>query len=342
MAKITLGKIVPEFEIGTVTTGEPGTNAEATLTGTLTEKQLNLKIPAGKDGKQGKDGAPGGKGDPGAKGDKGDPGKGLDIRGYFSTFEELELADPDHAYMYGVGTVAPYDIWDWDDLNRRWVNNGKLQGANGKSAYEIAVDEGFVGTETDWLESLNGAKGDKGDKGDTGERGADGAPGIQGEKGEPGEKGADGRQGVDGEKGADGKSAYTAATEFGFMGTETVFGESLAALPEHLTNNDRHVTAEKQATWDAKADGSRSFVVTLTADGWTDVETSYTQTVTAEGITADSNGLTGVADSATDEQWNEAAFCGIRKSGQAENSLTFKAYDDKPTLDIPVVVVVGG
>ena len=32
-------------------------------------------------------------------------------------------------------------------------------GTAGKSAYEIAVDNGFVGTETEWLESLNGKQG---------------------------------------------------------------------------------------------------------------------------------------------------------------------------------------
>ena len=44
------------------------------------------------------------------------------------------------------------------------INNGELGGAGGsgtagKSAYEIAVQNGFVGTETEWLESLKGEKG---------------------------------------------------------------------------------------------------------------------------------------------------------------------------------------
>lgn len=36
-------------------------------------------------------------------------------------------------------------------------------GQNGKSAYEIAVDDGFEGTEEEWLESLKGPKGDPGE-----------------------------------------------------------------------------------------------------------------------------------------------------------------------------------
>ena len=49
-------------------------------------------------------------------------------------------------------------------------DNGELGGGSGtagKSAYEIAVDNGFIGTETEWLESLKGSDGDKGDNGTT-------------------------------------------------------------------------------------------------------------------------------------------------------------------------------
>ena len=37
-----------------------------------------------------------------------------------------------------------------------------LNGANGKSAYEIAVQNGFKGTVTEWLESLKGEQGPQG------------------------------------------------------------------------------------------------------------------------------------------------------------------------------------
>lgn len=53
-------------------------------------------------------------------------------------------------------------------------------GEPGKSAYEIAVEHGFVGSEEDWLESLKGEKGDKGDKGDRGEQGLPGKDGADG------------------------------------------------------------------------------------------------------------------------------------------------------------------
>ena len=51
-----------------------------------------------------------------------------------------------------------YDGTDWIAIS---------SDSAGKSAYEIAVDNGFVGTETEWLESLKGSVGDKGDNGTT-------------------------------------------------------------------------------------------------------------------------------------------------------------------------------
>lgn len=42
---------------------------------------------------------------------------------------------------------------------------GGEDGADGKSAYEIAVDNGFEGTEQEWLESLKGKDGTDGTDG---------------------------------------------------------------------------------------------------------------------------------------------------------------------------------
>ena len=41
-------------------------------------------------------------------------------------------------------------------------------GRDGESAYDIAVSQGFEGTETEWLESLKGEKGDQGERGASG------------------------------------------------------------------------------------------------------------------------------------------------------------------------------
>lgn len=57
---------------------------------------------------------------------------------------------------------------------------------NGKSAYELALEHGFEGTEAEWLESLHGKDGEPGGKGDKGETGATGATGPQGKPGPAG------------------------------------------------------------------------------------------------------------------------------------------------------------
>lgn len=84
-------------------------------------------------------------------------------------------------------------------------------GADGKSAYEIAVAQGFEGSETEWLVSLKGEKGDKGDTGEQGPQGEQGLQGIQGEKGDQGEPGADGAAGADGYTPVKGVDYYTEA-----------------------------------------------------------------------------------------------------------------------------------
>lgn len=59
-------------------------------------------------------------------------------------------------------------------------------GAQGKSAYEIALENGYVGSEKEWLVSLKGAKGDTGERGPQGEQGLQGAKGDKGDKGDAG------------------------------------------------------------------------------------------------------------------------------------------------------------
>ena len=63
-------------------------------------------------------------------------------------------------------------------------------GKDGRSAYEIATENGFVGTAAEWLESL------KGRDGLPGKDGADGLPGKDGTNGKDGRDGIDGKDGV--------------------------------------------------------------------------------------------------------------------------------------------------
>lgn len=65
---------------------------------------------------------------------------------------------------------------DLDAINQRIDEIELTPGEEGLSAYEVAVENGYQGTELQWLASLQGPKGDKGDEGDKGDPGDDGAP----------------------------------------------------------------------------------------------------------------------------------------------------------------------
>lgn len=80
--------------------------------------------------------------------------------------------------------------------------------------------------------------------GPTGPKGDPGNDGAQGKQGEPGTPGKDGAQGAQGVPGADGKSAYTAAHDGGYTGSEAQFNKDLAdvqnavkfSAPQSLTD----------------------------------------------------------------------------------------------------------
>lgn len=99
-----------------------------------------------------------------------------------------------------------------------------VNGKDGLSAYEIAVKNGFVGTVSDWLESLKGADGLPGKDGINGVDGKDGKAGRDGVDGQNGIDGKDGRDGVDGQNGL---SAYEVAVENGFTGSEEEWLQSI-------------------------------------------------------------------------------------------------------------------
>ena len=134
---------------------------------------------------------------------------------------------------------------------------------SGKSAYEIAVDDGFQGTYTEWLLSLKGEKGDtgaqgeKGEKGDTGaqgEKGEKGDTGAQGEKGEKGDTGAQGEKGEKGDTGAQGEKGEKGDT--GAQGEKGEKGDT-GAQGEKGEKGDTGAQGEKGEKGDTGAQGEK-------------------------------------------------------------------------------------
>lgn len=119
------------------------------------------------------------------------------------------------------------------------------QGIQGLSAYQVAVQHGFEGTEDEWLISLKGEKGEtgpKGDKGDTGKKGATGErgpQGLQGERGLQGVQGEKGEQGIQGPVGPKGEQG-----EQGIQGIQGPQGEPGPQGPKGDTGSGLNIKGE--------------------------------------------------------------------------------------------------
>ena len=143
-------------------------------------------------------------------------GKSFEIKGYYANLETLETGVPEPAPgdAYCVGSAAPYDVYIYDGVNGEWVNNGTIQGAKG--------DTGAPGAT--FTPHVDG----NGNLSWTNDGGLDN-PATQNIRGAAGPKG---------ETGPAGKSAYAAAVEAGYTGTEATFYAALTAMPYH---NARHL-----------------------------------------------------------------------------------------------------
>lgn len=122
------------------------------------------------------------------------------------------------------------------------------KGDPGKSAYEVAVDNGFEGTEMEWLASLTGSAGDS-------------AYAIAVQQGFVGTE----DQWLASLVGPQGKSAYQVAVDNGFEGT---ISEWLLSLKGAQGDPGRGITSVVQTTSSSESEGDNVITVTL-SDGTT-------------------------------------------------------------------------
>ena len=202
-------------------------------------------------------------------------------------------------------------------------------------------DKGDAFTYSDFTaEQLAALKGPKGDTGDTGPQGPKGDTGEQGKQGETGPQGPKGETGA---AGADGKSAYAAAQEGGYTGTEAQFNTDLAAV----SGKQAKITASGILKCDGAggvsaavkgtdyAGPSVGVSATLTASGW-DAD-AKTQTVSVAGVTADAN----LIITAAPDGYMAYAEAGVRCTAQGAGTLTF-ACETVPSDDLTANVLILG
>ena len=199
--------------------GEKGDKGEAGLSaymlaktydgfvGTMQEWLDTLVGPMGPEGPMGPQGEKGEKGDRGLQGEN-----GLSAYMLAKTYDGFEGSLPEwlKSLKGPAGPQGPKgEPFKYEDFTEEQIEELIRDielgvGGLGKSAYEIAKEHGFKGTEEEWLESLKGEvgpQGPAGEKGEQGEVGPQGPVGPAGEKGEQGEVGPQGPQGIQGEDG---------------------------------------------------------------------------------------------------------------------------------------------
>lgn len=70
----------------------------------------------------------------------------IKIKGFYDTLEDLQQHIPvgTEGDVYAVGTASPYDLYIWDAVNIRWVNNGPI------SFSDAIIDDNDVSTSSTW------------------------------------------------------------------------------------------------------------------------------------------------------------------------------------------------
>lgn len=164
---------------------------------------------------------------------------------FYATFSELtKTMNSTKETAKGLQTKLEEVNREWEELNTSITD--KLNTIkDGKSAYELAKEQGFVGTAEEWLALLKGERGErgqqgvqgqKGEQGARGEQGLRGLQGVQGQKGDTGAKGDKGEKGLTGEKGQKGDKGDT--------GWLALVNHGAADTTFTLTPNAMHVWGE--------------------------------------------------------------------------------------------------
>ncbi len=93
------------------------------------------------------------------------------VNGAIEQIKELQakmpIQAPPIAPINGKTPVLGVDYFNGTQGPKGDMGSQGPQGSTGLSAYDIAVENGFVGTQVQWLASLKGDKGDKGDPADS-------------------------------------------------------------------------------------------------------------------------------------------------------------------------------
>ncbi|MDF2950778.1 MAG: putative phage tail fiber protein [Anaerocolumna sp.] len=80
----------------------------------------------------------------------------------------------------------------------------------------------------------------------------------------------------------------------------------------------------------------------LTSVGWVGTSAPYSQEVAISEMTSTSNATVAISPGATTTEYNAAVDAMLHPSTQGDGTITIKAFDSKPTVDIPITVMILG
>lgn len=243
---------------------------------------------------------------------KGSDGTSVNILGSYNSYSELKQAHP--TGNVGDAYIVQGNMYVWSKEENDWIDVGDIQGpqgeagkdgSNGKSAYQIWLDNGNVGTEEEYLASLKGEKGDTGEqgpqgeqgpKGDTGATGEKGEQGIQGEQGPQGEQGIQGPKGDTGEQGIQGEKGDKGDTgETGPKGDKGEDGTSVTITSTSITYQaGSSGTSKPTGTWQTSVPSvsNGQYLWTRTIVNYSDGKSTESYSVAYKG-TNGTNGTNG-------------------------------------------------
>lgn len=121
-------------------------------------------------------------------------------------------------------------------------------------------------------------------------------------------------------------------------GTVTAAEETEVELVEVTADS---IGAASKEYVDSVATGT-TLSVTLASASWTGTAAPYTYTISNSAITATSTQEVSPATDITADQLTALQSANIIDGGQATGSMTLKAFGEKPSVDIPVRIIVKG
>lgn len=109
------------------------------------------------------------------------------------------------------------------------------------------------------------------------------------------------------------------------------------------TNGQALMSNGTNTYWGTVSGGGSSSALSLTlaSGSWTSA-TPPTQTVSATGVTANSNIVVGLASTATSAQIDAAAAGKLLCTGQGSGEITVTCYGTEPSVNIPITVLIVG